>query len=498
MTDTPGPDRSIVPMAALASLAALVPFIVARIPPSTDLAQHVAQMRLVGEALRAPDGPYTVQWFAPNTLAYGFVAAGWALASPIAAGRVALAGIAVAWIAATAFLAHTRRRGATAVVVASVFLFSHVLYWGFLEFLVGWVAFAIFTGLATAKGRPLTPVRIAGLFAAAIALYLAHVLWLGAALGCVAIMSLADQDGARTTLRRIAPLVPVLIAAAAWSFHVRGERVAGGFDVGAHWYVPPWQRLAPAAFTDAAFGGLVGATEPMLLALVAVYVVAGAVEAKRKGGMDRGLLGASALLGAVALLAPDKYLNTASFAARWLPEALALLVLAVPPPAFRPSLLRALAVGGFVLFGLATAATWVVFDDEELDGFESALAAVPERARVVGLDFVRRSQLIKGEPFMQMFAYAQAIHGGTLNFSFAQHGSSPVRFRRVRLERFTPALEAHPARFSRLDLQYFDVALVNGPPPVHSRLSHYPGFVPVTTRGPWRLYRLDPGLARRR
>ncbi|MEI8254658.1 MAG: hypothetical protein WCJ30_03210, partial [Deltaproteobacteria bacterium] len=281
-------------------------------------------------------------------------------------------------------------------------------------------------------------------------------------------------------------------AAAVWSRHLRGDRVAGGFDVGAHWFTLPWQRLEPGAFADAALGGITGPLEPGLLALVALYVVAGAAEARRRGGLDRGLLGTSALFAAVAMLAPDSYMNTAAFAARWLPEALALLVLAVPPPAFRPGLLRGLAVTGFLLFVLASSAAWVVFDDEDLAGFDAALSAIPDRARVVGLSFTRHSSVIKGHVFEQMFAYAQVVHGGSLNFSFALHGSSLVRYRGVRIEPFTSAFEEHPERFSRRDLAFFDVALVNGPPALHERLSHLSGFVPVTARGPWRLYRLEP------
>ena len=50
------------------ALLALTPFFVVTFPPITDLPQHLAQVRLFGEALADPDGPYGIQWWTPYSL----------------------------------------------------------------------------------------------------------------------------------------------------------------------------------------------------------------------------------------------------------------------------------------------------------------------------------------------------------------------------------------------------------------------------------------------
>ncbi len=84
-----GPDamrgrrRGAVAAAAVLVLAA-VPILLVPIPPSTDLPQHLAQVRLFKEALAQPGGPYVIQWLAPNNLIY------FLLARPLAAPPVGL------------------------------------------------------------------------------------------------------------------------------------------------------------------------------------------------------------------------------------------------------------------------------------------------------------------------------------------------------------------------------------------------------------------------
>jgi hypothetical protein len=287
----------------------------------------------------------------------------------------------------------------------------------------------------------------------------------------------------------VAPLLPMLALALGWTWHLRAARASSGFDVAATWATLPWQRLQPSSLVEGALGGLRGSIEGALLLLATAYLVAGLILAWRRGGHDKLLLAVASLFFSVYVLAPDKYLNTIAFNSRWLPSALALALLAVPVP-WRPRLSTPLALTIFALFMALTAAAWRAVVVEELTGLEPALAAVPDNARVVGLDFVRVSQLIRGQPFFQLFAYAQVLHHGRLNFSFAEHGSSLVRDRAARNPPFTIGLEWKPQRFADDDLRFFDVALVQGNDRVHDALARHPGFTPVTTEGRWRLYRL--------
>ncbi len=469
---------------------ACLPLAAVTFPPATDLPQHLAQMQLLAEAIRHPHGPYVVQWWAPNGLAYLFVALSSLVAAPLVAGRLTLALLVAAWITATAWLAHERGRRPSAFVLASVFVFAHPLYWGFIEFLVGWPLCAVYMGLLS---RPtLSRRRWMLLWLVAAALYGAHVLWLGATLVGVVVFSVAERTTARTCLRRIAPLSVPFVAAAFWSWRLGAERSAGGFEVGARWSTLPWQRVLPDAWVSSALGGLQGPLESVVVGLATLYVIAGAIatrDSERK--LDRGLAALAGLLLATALLAPNKYLNTLGFASRWLGPAYVLAILAVPPPPrIRPALMLLLSFATLTLFVTATTASWMAFENEELLGLETALAQVPDGSRVVGLDFVRKSDIIAGDPFLQLFAYAQALHGGTLNFSFAEHGSSLVRYRAPRSEGFTPIMEWFPDRFQPSDAQYFDVALVNAPPSLHIRLAQTGEFEPTSASGTWRLYRL--------
>jgi hypothetical protein len=349
----------------------------------------------------------------------------------------------------------------------------------------------VYLALVAPRGRSMTRARWIVAIASALGLYAAHVLWLGVAAVATVVVCVADRVTWRRTFFSVAPLLPLLAIALVWSLRLRTERAATGFDVAPHWFAMPWQRLVPNVWVDAALGGLRGPLEAVVLALVALYLAAGALTARRTGGLDRGLAAAALLFAAIAFVAPDKYLNTIRFGARWMPTAFVLALLAVPAPSWRPRVLRPLAMLVALVFFAATAAAWLAFDDNEMDGFERALREVPDGARVVGLDFVRESDIVAGQPFFQMFAYAQVLHGGQLNFSFAEHGSSLVRFRTPRVAHFTPGLEWNPTRFAPRDLRAFDVAIVNASPRVHDRLEQLPGVEPRAAAGHWRLYRLS-------
>ena len=67
-----------------------------------------------------------------------------------------------------------------------------------------------------------------------------------------------------------------------------------------------------------------------------------------------------------------------------------------------------------------------------MSGLKEALSAVPSTPRVLGLDFVKESAFIKGRPFLQTVAYTQALKGGEINFSFAEHASGIVAYRERR------------------------------------------------------------------
>ena len=91
-----------------------------------------------------------------------------------------------------------------------------------------------------------------------------------------------------------------------------------------------------------------------------------------------------------------------------------------------------------------------------------SLDRIPASSRVLGLDLIKESEIIKGRPFLQLFAYAQVFKGCELNFSFAEHYSGLVAYKAKREVSWTPGLEWFAAKVKRSDFGFFDYVLANG------------------------------------
>lgn len=476
-----------------ASLAcAALPLLAVQFPPCTDLPQHVAQVRLLGDALGARADVYQVGWTSPSNLLYGLLAAASALVEPITAGRLVVLLLVLAWVGAVALLARRRGRAPEAAALASVLAFNATLTWGFLNFEAGWPVFVLWVLLTLDPPREPGARRWSALTAVALLLYAGHALWFLVGATWLLVSLAWTRAPARSVAVHLLALAPPAALAARWYHDLSAFRAAAAFNLEPRWFTPPWRRLHPDWLVDATFGSLVGSLEPVVLGAIALWIVASVVS--HRGELRRAVDGRLALLAgillALALLSPDMYLNTVRFAQRWAPVGLATLLLALPAPRVSPRLLR-VGVGGLVaLFSLATTGAYTAFEREELSGLRASLQAVPAESRVLGLDLVKHSEFIIGRPFLQMAAYAQALRGGELAFSFAEHGSSIVSYRRPRAIVWTGGLDFHPERLRPDDLEHFDVILVNALAPVHQVFEGYPGVAPLTThRGRWRLYR---------
>jgi hypothetical protein len=206
--------------------------------------------------------------------------------------------------------------------------------------------------------------------------------------------------------------------------------------------------------------------------------------------VDRTLLLAAAMFGVGALSLPYMFMNTIFFAERWLPPALTLLLLALPAPALAPSLRRLVVVASVAALSLTVTAGWLRVERIELAGLSEALAALPERPRVIGLDYVDRSSVVTGRPFMQLGAYAQVLRGGELNFTFAEFAPMPVVYREPRARPWTNGLEWNAAEVKPADFGFFDFALIGGDAKTHAEAGARPELDAVTNAGVWRLYRV--------
>ena len=195
---------------------------------------------------------------------------------------------------------------------------------------------------------------------------------------------------------------------------------------------------------------------------------------------------------------PDKYMHTIQFAQRWMPFAAMLLLLAMPTPRLQPALLRTAVVGIAGVFVATTAIKWIAFERDELTGLTAVLERLPPSSRVLGLNYQPNSAFVRDRPFLQTYAWAQVLKGGTLAFSFASFSTSLVVFRSDRPPPWTPKLYWYPTRLRPKDLDHFDYVIVNGTPEDHEQVVTgnivWRRLAPVTTTGRWRLYRVKQGL----
>jgi len=169
---------------------------------------------------------------------------------------------------------------------------------------------------------------------------------------------------------------------------------------------------------------------------------------------------------------------------------LILILAAAPrPPQIGSRVFRVIPAALAAVFLLISANAWRSFEVRELSGLGEAIDALPQNSSVLGLDYMRESEYIKGFPFLQTFAYAQVVKGADLNFSFAEHGSGLANYSGSRKSTWSPGLEWSPHRVRPDDFLQFEFTLVNGDEKIHGFAKQVPSLVPVTGTGRWRLYR---------
>jgi len=469
-------------------LGTSLPFLFAPFPPSTDLAQHIAQIRMAHDVLSGQSPELVISWMGPNNLVYVLLGALSVVLPAHWAARVGLWLVALAWALGSVVLAIKRDRSPAAGLLTGVLAFQAGLYWGFMNFLLGWPAFVAWLQLTSAPGKPVRAwQRGLALCAVALALYSAHILWFVVGSLWLLFDGILTRPSVREWLLRLASLIPGVLLAGLWYPTLADSRAL--FRTGAIWITVPWQRLNPMWLFETIMGGQAGPWPAATGGALALWVLA--VLATRWGEVrrhsDRLLLWAAALMSLVVLFAPDQYMNTIFFAQRWAPCAIALLIVGLPAP--RLPFRSGIAIGLFGTASIATCVAWYSFSTEEMTGFAAALDATPPNSRVLGLDIVHKSEFVgEGRPFMQMMAYLQAEQGGALNFSFAEHGSELVSYRSPRELTWAPGLEWYPERTQNEDILQFDVVLMNAMPETHERFLASAPVVPATTDGRWRLY----------
>jgi hypothetical protein len=477
-------------LAALSCTFVAIPFLSVHFPPITDLPQHVAQVRLFLDAVQSPESPYQIQWLTPYSLCYAVIGSVWTALGPENTPCASMLALGVLWTLAVHLLAAKRNRPAEAAVIASLLFLNHVTYWGFCTFLVGWPVFALWFLLTTREPSARFCARDVSLFfAGGFLLYLSHALWFVAGLLWLCLHALTSRLARKVAMLRVLSVSPIVAVAA-----LRYWQLAdAGFVSETHWRSPTdTARFSIVWFVDALFGGLRGPIEHMLFAVPAGWLFLSLYQNRGsfRERVDRSLLAAGVLFFAAALALPELHMKTISFGTRWMPPAVIFLLLAVPAPVLEPKRTRPLSVVLLAAFSLATSVTWMRFQRNELSGLSSALARLPESPRLLGLDFIKDSPLIKGRPYLHMFAYGQVLRGGELNTSLADLAPALVAYANRNRVSWTRDLEWFAEDARGEDFAHFDYAIIQAFPQIHVRLRQMPMLEPITLTGRWRLYRI--------
>ena len=477
--------------AVLISLLFALPFFVARFVPAVDLPQHLAQIRLFWETLHGQhEGVFVINWFSPNTLVYIVLGLCYVLFPAIIAGKITLYLLMLGWVAGVFAIARFRNRSAATAILCCLFVFNACLYWGMINHLIGFPFFALWLYLLSTEHATTGSVAaVVKLALCAMVLLLCHILWFGLAMAALILSDFQSRPGRTKLLQHGLAVVPAVVFAAIWLPHLERMR-SRDFATEAVWVTSPFERLSPSVMLDAAFGGIKGATEPVIGIMLAGWLLYTIVSAARNRfeGTDRLLVSLAGVLFLVVLAGPDMYVNTDAFSSRWAPVAFLLLFLGLPQPkAPRLALLIAPLLLVMIL-SIATALSWKKYNEEELSGLESCLVMIPENQRVLGIDLIKTSDWIKGRPYLQLFSYAQVLHGGDINFTFAAHGSGIVvvgeKYRRY----WHGSLEWSGERATLDDLGTSERILINAGEQTHALLVRQGLLRPLTANGYWRLY----------
>lgn len=473
----------------LALVAAVLPFWTTALPPATDLPQHLGQMYLLDQTLAGarPDLVVT-PWFYPNTLIYAPLYAFWKLFDPIDAGRLMMSALAVAWLCATWLLCATYRRPVENWLLGAPLVFNFLFNWGLLNFLIGWPLFCL---LMVVVAGPVSRRRSLLLLLVGLLLYYAHALWFVMANAWIALQMLQRHGRDRWALGW--PMLPAWLLALVWYPQLAAKRKGSGVETGMIWDTLPQQRLDSSYLVDSMLGSIHADVELAFCTLVLMWLLVIVVTRWRelRQTTDRPLFCAALMLLVAFSILPDIYMNTIFFNRRWLPCGLALLLLALPAP--RLPRLYALTIGaGFLLtFTLVTVKQWWEWEAEQLEGLFDAIALVEKGDSLMGLNLYDGSAFVKGRPGLHLTVYAQVLRGAEPHFSFTEHYSGVVQFRKPPPP--NPNVSWSGFRRTPAQVRSFEKVLVNGDERIHAYARQRWNLIQIgATQTSWRLYRNSP------
>lgn len=462
------------------------PFFFVDVLPFTDLPQHLYQVYLL-KSIVLQDGIssdlYRLNLFYPGGLVYWvgllcsvFIGSGWLLAKILAALPLILH-----FVVGLKYLPKTID-SLIILAVSSVFLYSPSLYWGFVNFMLGWpVLMALSFQLSGDLKCKKTIFAVCVLWMLS---YLSHSFWF-VFCSCLVLFRVVIVNRDCLALRwLVLPFLLLASVSVVWFVDIIGQRT-GRFDTAPYWFVMPWDRLSPVYIMNQALGNLPVWKQglfftPFLILLVFLIYCS-------KIPLNRTHVAISFACFVLYLLLPDKFMNSICFSGRWVPFVIMALVLSLHQVKLHYAA-KWVVLFVSMLFVMISGVTWRAVEAGELEGLKDSVDHMEGKHSLLGLSYAQRSQYISGFPFIQMFAYASISGVQTFNFSFAEHGSSIISIGGSVSNLWTPGLEWHPENFKLSDINHFDYVLVQGDHYTHQNFVSIPGLKLCSPPKIWRLY----------
>jgi hypothetical protein len=429
----PVDDRLRVTIALLAAALMAAPLWVGRFLPLLDLPQHLAITTVL---LHHADPAWSLAaYFEPQRgeltpyWAHYLALEGLGRVMPVgAAARVFLSFYVLALpFAAMALARALGRPPAVALLVIPLALNAN-LYYGFIAYC--WSVVLLLWALALLARQldaPRTP-RGLGLALLAAALFFTHVQSFAFLLLGAAVLALVGEGAASRRPLRAWPLLPATLALfLPWLYlstttRPGVERYFPPLEDPRAKYEAPLERVT--GFPAAVAGSYQDGSDDWLLAAWAIVVTAAVL----KGGRDAPPRGALALIAAALacyFVLPVSIQGQWNIAPRFAwTAALLLPCLVGRPPRWLAGAVLALSAA------IAANAAWHhARFDREAGSFDRALATLPGGARVLGLMYDPRGEVLERWPYLHFEQYAVVRGGGVAAHSFTANAPLPVRLR---------------------------------------------------------------------
>ncbi len=471
----------------------LIPFTMIKFVPSTDLPQHLSQIRLLYDYYSSSQHTnYVVSFFSGNVLVYWILSGLWLIFTPLAVGNIFMIFLVTSWILSIFLIAWKTEHSFASATLASTLTFNASMYWGFINFLIGFPIFVLwYIFIISTSNREQKKKQIIGIFILSFILFYAHALWLVIAIIALMIFDIRRKVSWKLILYHTIGILPVILMAIVWFPEIAATRTSLRFDTAPHWVISPLERLQPKWIVNSIYGGIRNPIEWILVIGIIVWIILSIYTNRKelKKNINWDLLYLAFMLLCIVYFAPEKYVNTIYFASRWYPIAMIFILISLPSPKIPLVHQVSFSLLFFIMFSVVTTIVWKMFETYENSGLNEALEAVPQKSNVLGLDLTKQSTLLHGRPFMQTFAYANVLKGAKINFSFALHQSGIVKTTdTIPTQKWTLGLEWFGEWVSFEDFNYFDYTLINAPETLHNMLMLHSAFTPITINGNWRLY----------